>query len=208
MGVEYMQKYKGMKKSLVALLFVYTMLYFTFQHDKVFWYLYAFTILVTMAIVIVSGKVQDELPTWRYLLFGIGYGTVVYGIIRLSYWLIRHVDYRLVKSVKKFLAVYGPVNIWHFMLLIIVIAIGEELFWRGYIQQQLKQWFQTKVAIIVTSLLFSLAIMLGGFWLGAVAAFVVSMIFGSLYEWKKSMPLIIVAHIVFVVLLFLVLPLT
>lgn len=208
MGVECMQKYKGMERSLVALLFVYTMLYFTFQYDKVFWYLYAFTILVTMAIVIVSGKVQDELPTWRYLLFGIGYGTVTYGIIRIGYWLIRHIDYSLVKSVKKFLVVYGPMNIWHFMLLIIVIAIGEELFWRGYIQQQLKQWFQTKVAVVVASLLFALSIMLGGFWLGAIAAFIVSMIFGSLYEWKKSMPLIIVAHIVFVLLLFLILPIT
>jgi len=41
-----------------------------------------------------------------------------------------------------------------------------------------------------------------------VAALIASLIWGFLYEWRKSMPLVIVAHVVFVLLLFLVLPLT
>jgi len=44
--------------------------------------------------------------------------------------------------------------------------------------------------------------------LGVIAALVTSIIWGFLYEWRKSMPLVIVAHVVFVLLLFLVLPLT
>ena len=42
---------------------------------------------------------------------------------------------------------------------------------------------------------------------GAIAAFVTGIILGALYEWKKSLPLIIIAHETFIILLFLVLPL-
>ena len=41
---------------------------------------------------------------------------------------------------------------------------------------------------------------------GALAAIVAGLIWGALYEWKKSLPLVIVSHLVFVLLLFLILP--
>lgn len=201
-----MKKYNRINKLLFALLFIYTMLYFTFQNKEVFWYLYAFTILVSMAVATLSGKVNDELPTWRYLIYGIGYGTITYGIIRFGYWL-SHIDNDLLKSVKKFITIYAPMNIWHYLLLIFIISVGEELFWRGYVQQQLKYYVKPFIAVIITATLCAISISLSGFVLGALAAFVVSLIFGFIYEWRKSMPLIIVAHVVFVLLLFLVLPL-
>ena len=202
-----MQNIKRNTMLLFSLLFVYILLYFTFQNDAVFWYLYTFTMLVCTAIAIITGKFEDQLPTWKYLLYGIGYGTVTYGIIRLGYWVIPYIDKGLLKTVSKFLATYGPMNIGHYLLLILVITIGEELFWRGYVQSQLKHFMQPFAAILTMAILSAIAISLSGFMLGAIAAFVVSMIFGLLYEWRKSMPLIIVAHIVFVLLLFLVLPL-
>lgn len=193
---------------LLSLLFTFGMLAFTFANKAVFWYLYAFTLLVCIAISILTSKIEDQLPTWKFLLFGIGYGTITYGIIRFGYWLAPYLNGSLVRSVQKFLAVYGPQNIWHYVFLVLIVVLGEELFWRGYVQQELKRFMRPSLAVLTTAVLCALSIALSGFMLGVVAAFITSVIWGFLYEWRKSMPLIIVAHVVFVLLLFLVLPLT
>ena len=193
---------------LLSLLFVFIMLYFTFEETAIFWYLYTFTLLVGMAIAIVAGQFKDELSTWKYLILGIGYGTILYAIVRLGYYIISKVDTSLLKSISKFLNTYGPSNIWHYLLLIFIIVVGEELFWRGYVQQKLKQWFKPMIAVVLTSILFAFSVAISGFILGAVVALIAGLIWGFLYEWKKSMPLIIVAHEVFILLLFMVIPLT
>ncbi|MEL4024207.1 type II CAAX endopeptidase family protein [Lysinibacillus endophyticus] len=201
---------KFSKQTLVLLLsivFVYILLFFTFKETEIFWYLYTFTLLVGMAIAIIAGKFNDELPTWKYLILGIGYGTILYAIVRLGYFIISKVDTSLLKTITKFLNSYGPNNIWHYLLLIFIIVVGEELFWRGYVQQQLKKWFSPIIAVIITSILFAFSVAISEFMLGAIVALIAGLMWGFLYEWKQSMPLIIVAHEVFILLLFLVIPL-
>ncbi|MEK9197586.1 CPBP family intramembrane glutamic endopeptidase [Ureibacillus sp. 179-F W5.1 NHS] len=191
---------------LLSLLFIYVMLFFTFKESNIFWYLYTFTLLVGMAIAIIYGKFKDELPTWKYLLFGIGYSTILYGIIRLGYITLTTWNGNIEQNVHTFLETYGPNNIWHYLLLIFVIVVGEELFWRGYVQQQIKKWISPKIAVIITSFLFALSFSFSGFSPGILVALLSGLVWGTLYEWKKSMPLIIVSHEVFILLLFMILP--
>ncbi|NLY79541.1 MAG: CPBP family intramembrane metalloprotease [Lysinibacillus sp.] len=191
---------------LLSLAFIFISMYFTFEEKKIFWYLYTFTLLVGTAISILYGKFKDELPTWKYMLYGIGYGTITYGIIRLGYIILNYIDDDLLKTVRKFLDSYGPNNIWHYLLLIFIIVVGEEIFWRGYVQEKLKQFVSPILSCIFTSVLFSLAIALSGFIPGVICAFVIALIFGALYEWKQSLPLVIVAHETFILFLFLILP--
>lgn len=192
---------------LLALVFIFSMMFFTFHEKAIFWYLYAFTLLIGIAISLVAGKFEDRIPTWQYLIYGIGYGTITYGLVKLGYMILPSIDKNAVNDITKFLAVYGPQNIFQYLLLIFVVAVGEEMFWRGYVQQQLKQYTSPLWAVIITSILFSLSLAISGFLPGALAAIVAGIVWGALYEWKKSLPLIIVSHIVFVLLLFLVLPL-
>jgi len=191
---------------LLSLAFIFISMYFTFEEKNIFWHLYTFTLLVGIAISILFGKFKDELPTWKYILFGIGFGTITYGVVRLSYILLKTVDYGSVKTIRKFLETYGPNNIWHYLLLIFIIVIGEEMFWRGYIQHALKQYVPPILSCIMTSVLFALTIALSGFIPGVICAFIISLIFGLLYEWKQSIPLVIVAHEIYVLLLFFILP--
>lgn len=191
---------------LLSLLFVYVMQIFTFNNDQIFWYLYTFTLLIVMAVAILHAKFKDELPTWQYLIFGIGYGTISYGLIWLGERIIAFLFNNPINDITSFLNTFGPQNIWHYVLLIFIISVGEEMFWRGYIQQYLKQYMKPTKAIIVTTILFAISLAISGFILGVIAAIVVGLVLGALYEWKKSLPLVIVAHIVFVILLFLVLP--
>ena len=199
--------YKEIILLIASLIFVYFMMYYTFENKTIFWYLYAFTLLVGIAISLITSTFKDELPTWNYLLFGIGYGTILYGIVKIGDIIMPHMDNKFEKELTQFLNTFAPQNIWHYLLLVFVIVIGEEMFWRGYVQQKLKMYTQPIYAVFVTSLLFSLSLAISRFAAGAIAALVTSMILGILYEWKKSLPLIIIAHETFVILLFLVLPL-
>lgn len=192
---------------LFSLLFMLIMLFITFDNKAVFWYLYTFTILVCLAIAILNAKFFDELPTWHYLLFGIGYGTISYGIIRLGYEIVPMLSFKIAKPITKFLNDFAPAHIGHYVLLIFIIIIGEELFWRGYVQQLLKSMMKTSLAVVTTALLSAIVLLPSGFTPGMMAAFTVSLLWGFLYEWKRSMPLIIITHTVFILLLFLVLPL-
>lgn len=201
-----MKQYKHTTLLLLSLLFVYSMMFYTFTEKTIFWYLYAFTLLVGMSISLLAGKFEDQLPTWKYLIFGIGYGTIIYGFIKLGSIILPHVNNTTNIKISKFLTNYGPTNIWHYLMLIFIIVVGEEMFWRGYVQQQIKRWMKPVAAVLVTAILFSLSVAISGFLAGTLAALVAGIILGLLYEWKKSLPLIIVAHVVFVLLLFLVLP--
>ena len=192
---------------LGALIFIYSMMFYTFYERTIFWYLYAFTLLIGISIAILAEKFEDRIPTWQYLIYGIGYGTITYGFIKLGYIILPSLNANATSDITSFLTEYGPQHIFHYVLLIFVVAVGEEIFWRGYVQQQLKNYTTPIWAVIITSLLFSLSLAISGFIPGALAAIVAGLLWGALYEWKKSLPLIIVAHIVFVLLLFLVLPL-
>lgn len=201
-------KYNQLIALIISLVFIYVMMYFTFNNHEIFWYLYTFTLLIGIAISIVFSSFSDELPTWQYLIFGIGYGVILYGIVKLGSLLLSLISKHSSIEISNFLSVYGPQNIWHYLFLVFIIVIGEEMFWRCFVQQKLKKYTTTLWAIFITSLLYSLSLAISGFAAGAIAAFIAGIILGALYEWRKSLPQIIIAHEVFVILLFLVLPLS
>lgn len=202
-----MLKTKDSKTVFTLLLFIAAMQTITAFNTSIFWYMYTFTLLICMAVTLLNMQFFDELPTWQYALHGIGYGTLLYGLIRAGHELLRLFIPTIDQTIAIFLKTYGPTNIWHYTILVFIIVIGEEMFWRGYVQQQLKKVVPILQAVLISSLLFSISLLIIGFIPGAISALFAGVIFGMLYEWKKSLPLIIVAHAVFVILLFLVLPL-
>lgn len=178
-----------------------------FENTSIFWYMYTFAMLILLSIAIVFVKIFDELVTWKSLIYGLGYGTLLYGFIAIGYQLLNLTPINITGSVESFLTTFAPISIWHYLLLMFIIVPGEEIFWRGLVQQKLKNYVSTHWAVFISSILFGLALALGGFWPGVGAGIIAGLILGFLYEWKRSLPLIIVAHLVMIVLLFLVLPL-
>ena len=172
--------YKEIIPLIASLIFVYFMMNYTFKNDVIFWYLYAFTLLVGIAISLIYSKFKDELPTWNYLLFGIGYGTILFGIVKLGHMIMPHLDNKFTKELTQFLNTFAPQNIWHYLFLVFIIVIGEEMFWRGYVQQKLKAFTRPIYAVFVTSILFSISLAISGFAAGAIAAFVTGIILGIL----------------------------
>lgn len=186
----------------------FALYYLAFQDTEVFWYMYTFSLLVLMSFSMLFTKIFDEMATWKSLIYGLGFGTLIYGVIAGSYEVIRLSPFHIEDSVSGFLSTFAPNSVWHILLLMFVIVPGEEIFWRGYVQQKMKKYVSASGAVLISSMLFGLAIGLSGFVPGILAAVAAGIILGFLYEWKKSMPLLIITHLVMIVLLFLVKPLS
>ena len=194
----------GLVISLV-LAFVFT--WVTFNNENVFWYFYSFTTLFLTASSFYFSKLEDQLKTFNYLFWGIVYGIGTYLLCFLGLQLLELLPSKATKEVSHFFGVFAPSALWHYILLFFIIIPGEEFFWRGFIQNAVKNWFSPTLAILTSSVLYGASFIVSGFYIGVFFAIIVGMIFVWLYKKKKSMPLNIVAHIVFLLLLFLVLPL-
>ena len=181
--------------------------YLAFENTAIFWYMYTFAILVLMSIAIVNYSVFDELKTWQSLLYGTLFGSMIYAVFALGYLFFDMLPLNVAGPVAAIQTLFAPTSIWHYLLLMFVIVPGEELFWRGYIQQQLKKYMMLPFAILGASLLFGIALAFSGFWPGILAGIVAGALLGILYEWKRSMPLLIITHLVVLILLFIVIPL-
>jgi hypothetical protein len=81
-----------------------------------------------------------------------------------------------------------------FNLLIIAVlpALGEELLFRGYLQQKMCQWIRKPIlAIIITAILFSAIHMQ---FLAFLPRFALGVVLGYLFYWSGSLWLPIIAH--------------
>lgn len=185
-------------------LFLYDL---AFRDSAVFWYMYTFSILVLMSIAMLYAKILDEMPTWKSLIYGFGFGILIYALIASGFQILQWSPLTIEKAVRSFLNTFEPASIWHYLLLMFLIVPGEEIFWRGFVQQEMKKYFPVKWAIVVSGLLFGVAIGMSGFWPGILAGIAAGLVLGGLYEWKRSMPLLIITHLVMIVLLFLIMPL-
>ena len=197
-----------MYQLVLSLILAYFLSWITFSNEKVFWYFYTFSVFFLMAAFFYFSKIEEDNNSIRLSFLGIIFGILSYAAILVAYLLIDSGPANWTNSIDKFLNHYGPSAIWHYLLLIFIIAPGEEVFWRGLIQQQLKKYMQPKFAIMLSSLLFGLSFIFTGFWIGILGGFFVGIIFGILYEWKRSITAIVLAHITLLVLLFLIAPFT
>ena len=89
-------------------------------------------------------------------------------------------------------------TIWDLFYTILVIAvvpaIGEELLFRGYLQQKLSNWLSNPhTAILITAFLFSAVHF---HFQGMIPRFVLGVLLGYLFYWSNSLWLPILAHFV------------
>jgi len=100
----------------------------------------------------------------------------------------------------------GTERILIFLLLFFVTGPGEEIFWRGFLQERLMDRFGAVRGFLAATLIyggvhiFSLNLML------VMAAFVAGAFWGGLYLWRRDLPLVIVSHSLWSAFIFAVFP--
>lgn len=193
-------------KLIFILPIAYGLYNIAYQDPSVFWYMYTFSLLILMSASILFSDIYDELPTWKSLAYGSAAAISIYLVLVGMYYLFQALDLVATSTIDRYFSAYTPSELWHFLLLMLIIVPGEELFWRGFVQQQLKQYMPVPLAITTASVLFGASMWLADFWPGIVASISSGLILGYLYEKKKSMPLLIITHLLVIVLLFVLPP--
>lgn len=202
-----------MKKSLIdykligGIFLAYLLIYVAFDSKGVFWYLYTASLLFLISISIISEKIEDDASPQLYFFFGILSGAALYGLFFAGDLLLSFLPGSFDKQIKKIYKLFSIEWIWHYLVLLFIIIPGEEIFWRGFIQKRLMRYMNIKVAILLSAILNAAAFIFSGYTILIIAAFVSALVWGSLYAWKRSMPLVIISHLTFDLLLLIIWPL-
>jgi uncharacterized protein len=191
---------------LIGLIIAHVLLFFTFHDRTIFWYIFSGSVLVLIAYSTFQEEVDDQVSFIQFIFLGALSGFFLYFVFWLGIWamMILHLPYDT--SIKHLYNWYAPTIFWQYLALVLVAAPGEELFWRGFIQKRLSKEFNPVVSILASSILYASVHLYSGSFLLVLAAFISGLVWGYLYYLKKSMPLVIVSHIIFDLMVFIIFP--
>ena len=202
-----MKKITADYRLLIGLIIAHLLMYFTFQDKAVFWYIFSASLLFLISYSILNEELKDEATFGQYLSLGIGSGLLLYGVFWAGFQLIDLLNLPLMKDISKLYGRYSPSMLWHYIVLILIIIPGEEIFWRGFVQTKILKYTNIPAGIVLSAILYASVHVYSTHWILAFAALVAGLFWGWLYTWKKSMPLLIVSHLIFDLFLFVLIPL-
>jgi membrane protease YdiL (CAAX protease family) len=191
----------------IGLIVAHILLYFSFHDKAIFWYIFSGSVLVLIAYAMFQEEVDDEVSFIQYVFVGAIAGFFIYFIFWLGVRAIDILHLPFNTSIKNLYKWFAPSLFWQYLALVLVAAPGEELFWRGFIQKRVMNYYNPFIGISAASILYASVHIYSGSFLLVLAAFISGCIWGNLYFWKRSMPLVIVSHIVFDLMIFIILPL-
>ncbi|MEW9108907.1 CPBP family intramembrane glutamic endopeptidase [Cytobacillus gottheilii] len=192
---------------LFALILAHGLMYFTFSDRGVFWYIFSATMLFLISYAILNEDVEDEEPFWTYLFYGILSGILLFAVFWTGFHLMQLIGLPIEKSAARLYRDFSPANLWHYIIMLLIIVPGEELFWRGFVQKRLMRFAGVFPSILIASLLYASVSLYSGEIILPLAALIGGLFWGILYVWKRSIPMLIVSHLIFDVFLFLLFPL-
>ncbi|SEN32715.1 hypothetical protein SAMN05192533_111112 [Mesobacillus persicus] len=201
-----MKKVISDRRLVFGYILVHLLLYFSFNQEKVFWYIFTASMLILISYTILNETKVDG-PNKNYFVIGILSGIALYGVFWLGDALITLLNLPLSGQISKLYNLFSPENAWHYLVLILIIAPGEEIFWRGFIQKRILRSTDARTSILLSTLLYASVQIHSGEFILILAALTGGVVWGALYAWKRNIRLVVLSHIVFDLLLFVFLPL-
>ncbi len=195
------------RRLILGYLVAHILLFFTFKDQNVFWYIFTAAMLILISYSILNEEFGDEASTFAFFSFGILSGLALYMVFSAAHLSITELNLPFGKQVASLYRDFSPNLAWHFIVLIFIIAPGEEIFWRGFIQRRLLRITNVKKSIVISTVLYASVHFYSGELILVLAALAAGLAWSSLYAWKRSIPLVVISHIVFDLLLFVFLPL-
>ncbi len=176
-----------------------------FMHTGIFWPVLSAAYLVLGFVSIRFGSIGHAGKYGEIALYGTLSGFLLYAVCATGNYINIEFDLPFRVSIAIALAQMKPAAGWQYIGLFIVI-IGEELFWRGYLQNLLVTRFSKIGGVFLGALVYALAHIYTGNALLVLAAFFCGASWGLLYEWKKNIWIVILNHIVFDLMLLVIMP--
>ncbi|MDD5233093.1 MAG: CPBP family intramembrane metalloprotease [Syntrophales bacterium] len=100
----------------------------------------------------------------------------------------------------------GTDKVLVFFLLLFITGPGEEIFWRGFLQEKLMQRFGDVPGFIVSTAVYSSVHIFSMNFVLVMAALIAGSFWGGLYLWKRDLGPVIVSHSFWSAFIFAVFP--
>ncbi len=147
--------------------------------------------------------------TIREIFIGFLSGLILYIVFFVSYLMIKKWFPLFIPYVIDLYKLVGPTQLWQYVLLITIIIPGEELFWRGYVQNKLSMYVKSDWSrVFFASVIYGFAHIWTANPMLIAAALIGGMFWGSLYIWNNNIGVVILSHYTFNLFLLFLLPLT
>jgi uncharacterized protein len=190
----------------IGLIMVHLFMYFTFHNPPIFWYMFTATMLIVMSYSILSEKMNHDTTFLTDSLYGILSGLLLFLLFWTGHLIIEIFDLPFQKEITKLYKRFSPTHIWHYIVLLCFIVPGEELFWRGFVQKRLSKYMRNRYSIIIAAALYASVQIYSGTIIHIFAALFAGLYWGFLYSWKKSIPLVVLSHLIFDLFIFILFP--
>ncbi|MHC0038633.1 lysostaphin resistance A-like protein [Pseudoneobacillus sp. C159] len=202
-----MKKIRPDLRLILGLMLAHILLYITYQDYKVFWYMYTASMLILISYSIIKEELDDRMSIPFYLTYGVLSGLFLFIIIKMALYGFNHLEIPIQGDIKKLYKLYSPSLFWQYLTLMLIVVPGEEIFWRGFVLKRLLNAIGKWQSILLSSLLYASINIYLGDWYLILGTFFAGLFWGWLFLWKRSIPLVIVSHLIFNLFIFILFPL-
>lgn len=205
-GVKYLKSIKIDYKLVLGLILCALLVILTYQFPRVFWYLYGAGMLFLLSFVIFNDDLKKEYSFTKGILPGIFSGIVLYIVFYIGAFILKVMPGSLENSVAAAFDKYATDSWVIWLLMIVAIIPGEEIFWRGFVLKRLNNYFNPWFSNIFAALICMVMMFPSGNFAAVIGIFVASLVWNIMYSYRPSLLMVYMSHLTFAFILLAALP--
>ncbi len=205
-GVKYLKSIKIDYKLVLGLILCALLVILTYQFPRVFWYLYGAGMLFLLSFVIFNDDLKKEYSFTKGILPGIFSGIVLYIVFYIGAFTLKVMPGSLENSVAAAFDKYATDSWVIWLLMIVAIIPGEEIFWRGFVLKRLNNYFNPWFSNIFAALICMVMMFPSGNFAAIIGIFVASLVWNIMYSYRPSLLMVYMSHLTFAFILLAALP--
>ena len=177
-----------------------------------FWFTMAAAgVILTSMSLAISGELRGKLKStfrWSDILIGIIIGIALWGIFwvgdKVATWMFPFAD----GEIGSIYSMRDGMNFWTIgLLLTFVVGPAEEIFWRGFVQEECSKRWSPTIGFIITTAIYALAHVWSMNFMLVAAAAVAGGVWGLIYRYyPQRLWALVISHAVWDVAVFLIFP--
>jgi membrane protease YdiL (CAAX protease family) len=166
------------------------------QREAIWWgFTLAILLWLTFAERLPLSSIGVRIPTWKSVIFGVLAAIVVTMIIAVEFAVLiprLHLDSSAVIAGQQAIL---KTPYWYRVLLVLRAAVVEEILFRGYLIEKVRQLFgSTALAVIISVAAFTVAHLRGWGMVHLIAVAGSGVVFALLYVWRRDLPSNMLGH--------------
>ncbi len=162
--------------------------------------------LFLLSFCIFNVDLRKQFSIFKGILPAVFSAILLYLIFYIGAFIFKFLPFGLNAAVHSAFNKYATDNWLIWILLVIAIVPGEEIFWRGFVLKRLLDSYATWFALLISAILPALFVTFSGNIAMVIAIFVASLFWGALYIWRPSLLMLYMSHLLFAFLLLAALP--